>query len=196
MIFAGVIGTFTQYGFAATITQTYSGAFPAIIAGTLPNQGSALLESFTLSSTANLTVTTTSYATGGFEPNLLLFNSTGNFVSAGSPFGVVDPSTGIIGDMRLFAPNLTAGMYTLALTDFLLNQSLTATNLSDGFTLNFGSGTTFMDANGNQRTSNYSLTISPAPEPATVWLLAPLLIAGLAFQARKQLYQNKVTGRI
>jgi hypothetical protein len=141
------------------INQTFSGSFPANITGTLPAQDTALLEMFTLPSTSDVTVTSTSYASGGFEPNLLLFNSTGNFLNSGIPFGQPDPNTGIIGDMRLTASGLPAGMYTLVVTDFLLNQSLTATNLSDGFTVNYGSGTTFTDSNGNQRSGNFALTI-------------------------------------
>lgn len=177
----------------ATITQTYSGAFPATIMGTLPDQGSVLLQNFTLSTANNLTVTTTSYAAGGFQPNLLLFNSMGNFMTAGIPFGAVDPSTGIVGDMRLMRSNLAAGGYTIALVDFLLNQSLTATGLSDGFTVNFGSGTTFVDSNGNQRTGNFAFTIAAAatgsgadiPEPSTIWLsIAPL--AALAILAKRR----------
>jgi hypothetical protein len=170
---------FTSNLSAATIiTQTYSGTFPATITGTLPNQGTALEEVFTLPSATTLTVTTTSYATGGFESNLLLFNSAGTFVTAGTPFGSPDPSTGIVGDMRMTVPNLPAGMYTLALTDFQLNQSLTATNLSAGFSVNYGSGSTFTDANGNVRTGNYAFTISTAsavPEPATFWLVVPIV---------------------
>ncbi len=67
-------------------------------------------------------------------------------------------------------------MYTLAITDFLLNQSITATNLSDGFTSNFGSGSTFVDEQGNPRTGDYSVTINLAavPEPPA------LLLAGIA----------------
>jgi hypothetical protein len=171
------------------INQTFSGSFPGSITGNLPSQDTALLEMFTLPSTSDVTVTTTSYAGGGFEPNLLLYNSMGNFINAGIPFGKPDPNTGIVGDMRLSAPALPAGMYTLAVTDFLLNQSLTATNLSDGFAVNFGSGTTFMDSNGNPRSGNFALTISPAgggevPEPATLWLVAPFL-AALVVRVRK-----------
>lgn len=176
----GICGALIPQAFGATITQTYSGGFPATITGTLPNQGTALLENFTLSSITDLSITTTSYATGGFEPNVLLFNSAGNFVTAGNAFGAPDPGTGIVGDMKLTASSLTAGTYTLAVTDFLLNQSLTATNLSDGFTANYGSGTTFVDSNGNPRTGNYAVTISTGtastvPEPATLWLAAPFL---------------------
>lgn len=171
------------------INRTFSGSFPASIAGTLPSQDAALLEMFTLPSAGDLTITTSSYASGGFEPNLLLYGSTGNFINAGIPFGQPDPTTGITGDMRLMASVLPAGMYTLAVTDFLLNQSVTATKLSDGFTVNFGSGTGFMDSNGNPRSGNFALTISPAgagevPEPATLWLAAPFL-AALVMRARK-----------
>lgn len=185
----GVWGIFGPNGFADMITQTYSGGFPATITGTLPNQDTVLLENFTLPSTSDLTVTTASYASGGFESNLLLFNSLGDFVTAGVPFGVPDPHTGIVGDTRLTATDLSGGKYTIALSDFLLNQSLTATNLSDGFALNFGNGTTFVDADGNLRTGNYAFTISPSavPEPATLWLTAPFL-AGLALRARKRLF--------
>lgn len=174
------------------ITQTFSGALPATITGTLPNQDTALLQQFTLGVNSGLTVTTTSYASGGFQPNLFLFDMNGSFVTAGTPFGAIDPTTGIIGDMRLSTSSLPAGMYTLAVTDFLLNQSLTATNLSDGFTANFGSGTTFVDATGNTRTGNFAFTISAAPgdtaipEPAAVWLIAPAL-AAIGVRARRRL---------
>lgn len=174
---------------AGTITNIYAGALPTTINGALPNQGTALLEVFTLPTAGDVTLTTSSYATGGFQTNLELFNSTGNFVAAGSPSGTADPSTGIIGDSTLTTSVLPAGMYTVALTDFLLNQSITATNLSDGFTTNFGDGVNFIDNNGNTRTANYSLTISAAaasssvPEPATLWLAAPILVA-LALQRR------------
>lgn len=184
----GIVVPPTQAG--PIINQTFSGSFPATITGTLPNQNTALLEMITLPSNTNLTVTTTSYASGGFEPNLLLFNSMGNFITAGIPFGSPSPNTGIIGDMRLMALNLPGGVYTIAVTDFLLNQSITATNLSDGFNVNFGSGTTFVDSNGNQRTGNFAFTIAAAggsaviPEPATLWLAAPFL-AALAMRARR-----------
>jgi hypothetical protein len=173
---------------ADTITKMFGGDFNATFSGTLPNQGTALLEQFNLPSTNNLTFTTTSYASGGFEPSLILYNSAGQFVAASEPFGVVDPSTGLIGDTKLTEENLPAGMYTLALTDFLLNQSITATNLSDGFTSNFGSGTTFVDTNGNSRTGDYSVSVSattaPAPEPGSA-LLALLAIPAFALLAKR-----------
>src|SRR5713226_9109710 len=92
------------------INQTFSGSFPATITGTLPTQDTTLLEMFTLPSTGDVTVTSTSYASGGFEPNLLLYSSTGDFINAGNPFCQPDPNSGIVGDMQLTAPGLPAGM--------------------------------------------------------------------------------------
>lgn len=189
------LGMFVPNSQAAVINQTYSGSFPANISGTLPDQGTALEEMFTLTSASTLTISTSSYATGGFEPNLTLYNSAGKYIITGitagsSPIATADPTTKLKFDGYLTA-NVAAGTYTVALTDFLLNQSLTATNLSDGFTVNYGSGTTFVDEMGNPRTGAYALRIaavgpSAVPEPGTLWLAAPFL-AGLALRARKRL---------
>lgn len=175
---------FASGAMAATISETYAGSFPASISGTLPNQNTALLETFTLASASNVNITTTSYTGGGFQTNLLLFNSSGNFIAAGMPFGMPDPSNMLIGDSRITAAGLAAGTYTLAVADFLLNQSLTATNLSDGFTQNYGNGVSFVDANGNQRTGNYAFSITAAsasavPEPSSLWLVGPFAAAAL-----------------
>ncbi len=189
------LGILAQNNRAAVINQTYSGTFPANISGTLPNQGTALEEAFTLTSTSAVTISTSSYATGGFEPNLMLYDSGGHYLMTGltpgsSPVAKKDPSTGLALDAYLTDSGLPGGTYTVALMDFLLGQTLTATNLSDGFTLNFGSGVGFTDEMGNTRTGAYALTInavsaSAVPEPATLWLAAPLL-AGLALRARKR----------
>jgi hypothetical protein len=124
---------------------------------------------------------------GGFQTNLLLFDAMGMFITAGMPGGMPDINTGLIGDSVLMAFDLPAGMYTVAITDFLLNQSLTAMNLSDGFTDNFGNGVDFIDANGNARTGDLTLNItSPVPEPSTLLLAAPVL-AWLGLRRRKLL---------
>jgi hypothetical protein len=179
---------------AASITQMHSGGLPVTLTGTLPNQGTALEQSFNLDAPGDLTISTSSYATGGFQTNLLLYNSAGEFITAGIPGGTPDPDTGIVGDQRLMAMNLAAGMYTVALTDFLLNQDLTATNLSDGFLFNLGNGTAFVDVLGNTRTGGYSMTIAQGddaaiPEPSTLWLASPVL-GWLALRARRQRRSN------
>lgn len=98
-------------------------------------------------------------------------------------------NTGMVGDEKLTDTGLS-GVYTLAITDFLLNQSITATNLSAGFTVNYGNGTTFVDQNGNTRMGAYALTLTDVvptatPEPSTILFAAPLL-AGLALLAKKR----------
>lgn len=184
-------------GAASLSTQTYSGTFPATVSGTLQNQGTALEEIVTLPSTSNLTVYTTSYATGGFEPNISLFNSTGTFVAGGvtagtSPIATADMTSGLALDGYLTADDLAAGTYTIALTDFLLNQSPTATNLSDGFMSNYGDGVNFIDEQGNTRNGNYTLNIDamPTPEPLTFWMICPALI-GIGLIARMKTFATK-----
>lgn len=184
----------TPIATAATIvSQTYSGTFPATITGMLANEDTVLEESFTLSSGGRLTAFTTSYATGGFQPNLTLYSSSGVAVGYQSatppPRASADPATGIIADGYLNATNLSAGEYTLTLTDWELQQDPTATNLSDGFTFNLGDGTTFSDADGNTRTNVYSLTVdvasssSTAPEPTSLALVGLALF--IAWFSRK-----------
>jgi hypothetical protein len=193
---ASVACVLTPVSQASTLTsiidRTYSGGFPATISGTLSDQDDVLLETLTLKSLSDLTITTDSYATGGFEPSIELFNSSGDFLDAGLPAGVADPATRIIGDTSLTALDIPGGTYTLALSDFLVGQPLTATNLSDGFSdFSTESPTKFVDADGNARTGNYSLTIkaSAVPEPSLVWLSSFLFLA-LAIRAGKGYRRN------
>ena len=170
---------------------TISGPFTS--SGTLGNQGQVLEASFSLASATNLTIYTTSYgggmnangtiaAAGGFMPSLVLYNSAGNYVASelpSSPIGKVDPATGLNGDAYLTMMNLAAGNYIVTLSDWQVQQPITATNLSDGF-VNGGSGVTFTDVQGNLRNGNYSLNITgpssaAVPEPATFWLMIPAL---------------------
>jgi hypothetical protein len=66
----------------------------------------------------------------------------------------------------------------IALSDYLVQQSPTAISLSDGF-IDYGSGTTFPDVQGNLRSANYTLNVTGAssaaavPEPATLALIGP-----------------------
>ena len=182
---------------AAIINQTYSGSYPGTVSGTLTNEGSALELALTLPSAGTLTAYTTSYATNGFEPNLTLYNSAGMFVASQGatppPGAAADPTTRATLDGYLSASGLLAGHYTLTLTDWELGQSITATNLSDGFTQNIGNGTTFIDVNGNTRTGNYVLDLAftaaatATPEPSTWLLMAPLLVSGLLLRRKRTL---------
>jgi hypothetical protein len=191
------LGVLTSGANAETvISQTYNGSFPANISGVLPNQDTVLEESFTLTSNSSFTAFTTSYATGGFQPNLTLYNSSGITAatqSATPPAGAMaDSTTGLVADGYLTASNLAAGMYTLTLTDWELQQDPSATNLSDGFKFNLGNGTAFVDSQGNTRTGAYALTVdagsasSGTPEPATLALLGPVLVAAWFVRKRIQ----------
>ena len=185
---------------AVTITTSNLGALtgPLTTSGTLANQGVALEATFSLGSAAQLTIFTTSYggganangttaAKGGFMPSLVLYNGAGNYVTGQvfpSPIGSTDSTTGLVGDSYIRTSTLSAGTYIVALSDFLVQQSPTATNLSDGF-IDYGSGTTFSDVQGNLRTGNYTLNITgpgnaaAAPEPGTLALIGPAF-GGLA----------------
>ena len=205
------LGTFAaQQMKAVDITTANLGTLsgPFTRTGTLANQGTALEATFSIAAASQLTIFTTSYgggmnangttaAAGGFMPSLVLYNAGGNFVAGPtfpSPNGNMDPTTKINGDSYIKTGNLMAGTYILTLADVLVQQSPSATNLSDGFT-NLGGGTTFADTSGNVRNATYALNITGAngggpgpavPEPATFWLAAPVLgMAGLWMRRRK-----------
>ncbi len=170
---------------AAPISQTFS--------GTLSSTSQVLQEDFTTSAVSNLTIFTTSYgggtnldgttaSAGGFQPNITLYTSGGDFVTnqaVSSPIAMTDSSTGLALDGYLTDTGLAPGSYIVTLTNWLTQQPPTATNLSDGF-VNYG-GSAFTDVNGNLRSSSYALNLSTSgtssvPEPASIWLL----VSGLA----------------
>jgi hypothetical protein len=194
------LGVFTLNVSAATISQIYSGSFPGTVSGTLPNESSVLELVITLPNSGAFTASTTSYAKGGFQPNLTLFNSSGVTAATQSatppPAGVADPTTGMILDGYLTASGLPAGMYTLTLTDWELGQSITATNLSQGFTSNVGNGIDFIDVTGATRTGAYTVDLaftgsspSAVPEPGT-WVLTLLpMAAAIIFRRRRHSIQ-------
>jgi hypothetical protein len=157
---------------ATILTQTYSGPLSATITGTLPNEGTVLLENFTLPMPSDLGIYSTSYATGGFSPDLMLFDTDGTFVADSNLAGFPDPNTGLTGDASLNVDDMTAGLYTLAVIDSELHQAIAGANLSGGFTVDDGDGTTFLDGGGNVRTGNFAVTLNmtAVPEPASIFL--------------------------
>jgi hypothetical protein len=192
---------------AVTVTTADWGLLsgPFTDSGTLTNQGTVLEATFTLNTASTLTIYTDSYGggknadgstalPGGFMPSLVLYDGGGNFVAGQtfpSPIGNTDPTTGLNGDSYIKTSTLAMGSYTLALSDFLVQQPPTATNLSDGFT-NLGSGTTFSDVQGNPRNGNYTVNITGAgsapavPEPATLLLMLPAALGTIIFRLRKR----------
>lgn len=190
----GMLSTAVSAG--AVVNQTYPGSLPGITSGSLVDQGTALELAVSLPSAGDFTAYTTSYAAGGFQPNLTLYDASGNYVvsqwATPPPGATNDPTTGSTLDGYLSVMNLQPGMYTLALTDWQLGQSITATNLSDGFTSNLGNGTTFSDVTGATRTGDYTLVLdftpaatSAVPEPST-WALTVLPFAAAFFYFRRR----------
>ncbi len=196
---------------AVTVTSSNLGSLAASTtsSGMLANQNTALEDMFSLTSASNVTIYTTSYggganlngatpSAGGFMPSLVLYSAAGNYVAGEtfpSPMGKTDPTTGLNGDSYLSSSNLAAGTYILALSDFLVQQSPTATNLSDGF-INYGGGTSFIDVAGNLRTGNYTLNITASslstpppsvPEPSTFLLVIPTALVGAFALLRKRI---------
>jgi len=191
---------------AATVT------LPATCTGSLSSEsgtGSVVLESFTLDMASSLTIFTTSYgggknldntttSSGGFEPNITLYNSQGLVLAdqnpGFSPIANPDPGNHWKGDGYLNDPHLSSGTYYITLTDWQNQQLLTATslNLSMPIAQQFTGpgGTSFTDVQGNNRNGNYALDIestpltSSTPEPATFWLIIPIFAA--AFWLRKR----------
>lgn len=147
------------------------------VSGTLPDNSTALEESFTLTAPSEISAFTTSYATGGFQPNLQLFSSTGTFL-ANEAFSNGDSSINI---------DLAAGSYIALLSefDYQLDPSVTTLTPSAAFIGPFSPG--FSDETGATRTGAYSLTVSAVPEPSAFGMaVAPLLGALLLSRCRKR----------
>jgi len=145
---------------------------------------------YTVANQGPVTVSTTSFATGGFSPILSLFDSTGNFLFLDSGYANNTDAT-------LSWVSNAGAFYTIVLTEFDNFPVLLPTGtLSDGFTEdgqgNFTetlSGMTgpFHLPTGEQLTGDWAISFtSPdpslqvsAPEPGTGLMLLPVLLLGL-----------------
>ncbi len=164
-------------------TTTKSGTFAA--------DNSVYVYSFNTSATQSYTFATTSFATGGFLPDLTLFQANGTFVDFSSSAG--------LGDVSLF-DTLAPGSYLLYLTEY--PNEFSGANLSTGSFLFAGDPTAtgdvcntpggmFLASNSapcTQRTANFSLNVTTAvtPEPSPLLLTLPP-VALLAMFARRRL---------
>ena len=155
---------------------------PRIVDGQFESGADVALFEFEFDVETILTVTTTSYAAGNFDPTLGLFERGGDILS------VPDPANGgALGFARFFDVDLFGGLYDdhievtlgpgayiLALAAGELGESLLAPFVCDsgcdfngGSSFSFSVGATLVDGN-----------TEPVPEPATVTLVAGGAIAG------------------
>ena len=195
--FTYLVGCLVLSGAAASAT-TLTGAF------TTDDQ--SFQYTWNLSQATTVTAATNSYASGGFVPVLSLFNATtGAFVAVDggdascSSGRMMDGATGLCNDAFLSA-SVAAGSYRVVLTEF---DNFPNGNFSDGFS-EAGNGNFTSSVCGTsgpfwetdlapcaQRTGNYSLNLSTAtsatPEPATVWLMLPVVaLAAYRFRGAKK----------
>jgi hypothetical protein len=212
-VFLGIFAPGTVKAVSISNANLGTLSAPLTTSGTLANQGVVFEATFSLTSATQLTIFTTSYgggmntngtttSAGGFMPSLVLYNATGNYVAGEtfpSPIGSTDPSTRLVGDSYIRTSTLAGGTYIVALSDYLVQQSPTAINLSDGF-IDYGSGTTFSDVQGNLRTGSYTLNITgatnaaAAPEPATLALIGPAVGSLALWLYRRRNMQHQRTG--
>lgn len=212
------------YGLALLTFAAITGASPAraqlsnqVITGNFTQDNDVLLERFTLSSTATYKFFTTSYGggvndngtttpSGGFDPNLGVYNAQGDQLAfnddGGSSQVNADPNTHNDWDASL-TTTLTPGTYYLALAQY--QNEVIGGNFRNGFTndgnpdytrafVQNGRGSAqapFVDEQGNQRTGNYTLNITAAPVPeastlVSTGLLLLLGIGGAAWSARRR----------
>jgi hypothetical protein len=197
--------------FVFTLVLSYSSAHADTItlSGTFSQDDNVQLFDITQSTTNDLTIYTSSFATGGFTPVLTLFDAEGNFIN------VADDGSSNTGCNALLFPDPTyydackdafivfpgapGSSYILALTED--DNVFQGSVLSDGFSedgtgnftgINNGFGGSFKLADNTQRTPDWTLNIlsadptlsaqevSGVPEPAS----GLLLLSGLTFLGR------------
>lgn len=163
---------------------------------------------FSVASTSTVTIQTTSFAVGGFEPvlalydgsgNLLLLDSTGGTVPSNCGSRAIDPVSGFCLD-AFIQGSLNPDNYTIALTEW--DNIPNGPTLADGFPQtgngNFtgpeflGSPGSFILFDGTQRGSNWALDVNgvpSVPEPGTAALVMFGLV-GRRFMRRKASRKN------
>jgi hypothetical protein len=168
-------------GIAATTAGILMESIPAhgatlAFSGNLANPNATPFFSFTADGTSTVTIESTSWASGGFDPNLTLFNAAGNWIDERDDIGAGNL------DFR-YSGILAAGNYQVAIAAFGNNSAGFGT-ISTPFN---GAGDfkgrtsayAFQIINGNNTTS------TAVPEPFTI--VGTLIGASTAFRMRKRL---------
>jgi hypothetical protein len=159
-------------------------------------QWAASVYSFTVPTSSLVQATTVSYATGGLEPYLSLFDASGTFL-ASTFFGVtcppgatVNPASGECFDVLLDGGILSAGTYQIVITafeNFSFAENQGSGVLADGF---IGLGNLLTGEDLNYAFSVTLTSASSIPEPSSSWLMTMAAILCLT-----RLYKHKSKGR-
>ncbi len=170
--------------------------------GTFTHDNDIALSSFTVGATSTVTIFTSSWQSGGFDPILTLWNSSGNFVfeqddSGASGSALSNAVSYNYGNWdSYFTYNLLAGTYTVSIAQY--NNYAAGTNLSNGFqqdgnpdfTFDYGWGAqpyfNGIQNDNDARTGNWSLHIThvnPAPPPSVPDAFPTLSLLGVAILA-------------
>jgi hypothetical protein len=206
---AWTLGLAVIPGFAGT--TLYQGAFAGDDDTEQFQIDVAVAETVTIESwgyaggTVPTTPSPTVITAGGFAPNIIVFDPTGNEIAsdAGGHCGITatDPVTGNCDDSYI-EETLDPGNYTMALVEY--DNEPTDTLLADGFMQDgnlgftcaeFGLMGNFCDvttALGTERDGNYAVSVTTAeivstPEPATfsLFCLAGCFLCGAVFPAAR-----------
>lgn len=176
--------TATLLGIAATTAGVSMGSAPAQAAtfsfsGNLANPNDVQFASFTVNATSPVTIASSSWANGGFDPNLTIFDAAGNWFDERDDIGINNLDF-------LFSEILPAGNYQVAIAAFGNNSA--------------GFGTTSTPFNGagdfQGLTSAYAFTITTV-DPIATAVPEPMSIIGTAIAGfaaiglKRKLTKNK-----
>ena len=173
---------------ALTLITNVCVAQTASYAGQFENDDDIFKTTFTLNFASTFTAGTFSYETGGFAPELTLFDNTGELLqwAQGSGTGSCGPNTW---DACMSLTNLAAGQYTLVLSQD--GNGPVGSTLSAGFLMtgqpsftqaSVGAVTgNFWQVDGTQRTGQWAMSLSaaglaPVPEPSSLALMCAGLL--------------------
>ena len=182
-------------GLAATL-----GAGTVSFTGSLVRDDGVALMGFSVApGSSHVVIHTRSYAGGGFDPYLAVFNPAGLLLAQNDNGQLAVPADAVSGfrfDAFLDLSSLTGGNYLLALTE--ANNFANGPAFQDGFSRagegNFTgadmgvAGGSFLDIGGNQRTPAWAVDLAgvETPEPRTLALTGAGLLT-LWLRARRRL---------
>jgi hypothetical protein len=159
-------------------------------------QWAAAVYSFSVPTPSLMQAVTVSYADGGFEPYLSLFDGSGNFLASTffgttcPPDALINPTSGACFDVLLDGGALGAGSYQIAISAFenlSLAENFGAGTLAGGFT---GLGNL---AAGEDLHYAFNVTLastSSVPEPSYTWLLTAAAILGWLYRLHKRNFKG------